>query len=135
MATFFLYKEGRYLIIRRLSFSSNTNFLFSLISTLKLSNDGEWLQSNKQSLTVLPIGLTFFLVSGEILICSPILTLKGVWHIYFCTQYAIMTLFVVRAIANDVLKFRKVIEFESLCIVICFSYIYLMIDRIKSFIN
>ena len=135
MATFFLYKEGRYLIIRRLSFSSNTNFLFSLISTLKISNDGEWLQSNKQSLTALPIGLTFFLVSGEILICSPILTLKCVSHIYFCTQCAIMTLFVVRAIANDVLKFRKVIEFESLCIVICFSYIYLMIDRIKSFIN
>ena len=26
-------------------------------------------------------------------------------------------------ITNDVLKFRKVIEFESLCIVICFSCI------------
>ena len=31
------------------------------------------------------------------------------------------------AITNDDLKFRKNIEFESLCIVICFSYIYLII--------
>ena len=30
-------------------------------------------------------------------------------------------------INNKVLKFRKIIEFESLCIVICFSYIYLII--------
>ena len=28
------------------------------------------------------------------------------------------------AITNDALKFRKVVEFESSCIVICFSYIY-----------
>ena len=27
------------------------------------------------------------------------------------------------AINNDVLKFRKVIEFESSCILLCFSYI------------
>ena len=31
-------------------------------------------------------------------------------------------------ISNDVLKFRKVIEFESFCVVVCFSYIYLIID-------
>ena len=30
-------------------------------------------------------------------------------------------------INNEVLKFRKIIEFESSCIVICFSYIYLII--------
>ena len=39
------------------------------------------------------------------------------------------------AIANDVLKFRKVIEFESSCIEICFSYIYLIIDRKRLSIN
>ena len=32
------------------------------------------------------------------------------------------------AIINDVLKFRKVIEFEYSCIVICFSYIYRIPD-------
>ena len=35
----------------------------------------------------------------------------------------------VGAITNDVLKFRKVIEFESLCIVIFFSYIYLICNE------
>ena len=39
------------------------------------------------------------------------------------------------AITNDVIKFRKVIEFENFCIVICFSYIYLIIDGKRSFIN
>ena len=48
-------------------------------------------------------------------------------HIDFRTQYVIMTLVAWEAITNDVLKFRKVIEFESSCIVICFSYIYLII--------
>ena len=38
-------------------------------------------------------------------------------------------------ISNDVLKFRKVIEFESLYVVVCFSYIYLIIDSKISFIN
>ena len=37
----FLFKEGLSLIIRRLSF--NFSFLFSLVSTLKLSKDGKWL--------------------------------------------------------------------------------------------
>ena len=36
------------------------------------------------------------------------------------------------AIINDVLKFRKVIELESSFIVICFSYIYLIIDGKRS---
>ena len=39
------------------------------------------------------------------------------------------------AITNDFLKFRKVIEFESSCILICVSYIYLIIDPKKSFNN
>ena len=33
------------------------------------------------------------------------------------------------AITNDVLKFRKVIKFESSRIVLCFCYIYLINDR------
>ena len=36
----FLFKEGLSLIIRRLSFNSNRNFLFSLVRTLKFSNEG-----------------------------------------------------------------------------------------------
>ena len=36
----FLFKEGLSVIIRRLSFSSNTNFLIAMVSTLKLSKDG-----------------------------------------------------------------------------------------------
>ena len=39
--------SGLSLIIRRLSFNSNKNFLFFLVSTLKPAKDGEWLQSNK----------------------------------------------------------------------------------------
>ena len=39
------------------------------------------------------------------------------------------------AITNDVLKFRKVIKFESPCTVICFFYIHLIIDRKRSFNN
>ena len=39
------------------------------------------------------------------------------------------------AIINDVLKFRKVLEFENSCIVICFSYVYLIIDEKRSFTN
>ena len=64
--------------------------------------------------------------------------LRGESHIDFRTQCVIVT----RAggggggIANDVWKFRKVIEFESSCIVICVSYIYLVvIDGKKTFIN
>ena len=59
-------------------------------------------------------------------------------YIDFCTQCVIMTLVSgVGAITNDVLKFRKVIKFERLCIVICFSYIYLIIDgkNINSLVN
>ena len=60
-----------------LSFSSKTNFLFSIASTLKLSKDGEWLQSNKWLITALPLCLNF---SDEILICSPILTWRCLAH-------------------------------------------------------
>ena len=58
----FLFKKGLSLIIRRLSSIPNRIFLFSLVSKPKLSKDGEWLQSNKWSLTSLPLGLNFFLV-------------------------------------------------------------------------
>ena len=34
----FLFK-GLFLIIKKLSFNSNTNFLFTLVNTLKLSKD------------------------------------------------------------------------------------------------
>ena len=37
----FLFKEDLSLITRRLSFSYNTNVLFSLVNTLKLSKDVE----------------------------------------------------------------------------------------------
>ena len=77
----FLFTEGLSLIIRRLSFSSNTNFLISLIYTLTFSKDGEWLQSSRWSLTALPLGLTFFLVNGEVPIYSPILTLRFLTHL------------------------------------------------------
>ena len=72
----FLFKGGLSLIIRGFPLNSNTNFLFSLVSTLKLSKDGEWLQSNKRSQTALPLDLTFFIVTGKILRCSPILKLR-----------------------------------------------------------
>ena len=42
-----LVKESLSLIIRRISFNSDRNCLFSLVRTLKLSKDGGWLQSNK----------------------------------------------------------------------------------------
>ena len=35
----------------------------------------------------------------------------------------------VKAINKDVLKFSKVIDFEILCSAICFSYIYLIINK------
>ena len=57
----FQFKEGLSLTIRRISFSANINFLISLASTLKHSNDGECLQSNKWSLTALPLGLSSLL--------------------------------------------------------------------------
>ena len=65
-----------YLVIKRLSFNFNANFLFSLVGIQKLSKDGEWLQSTKLSLTPLTLRLTFFLVNGGILICSLILKLR-----------------------------------------------------------
>ena len=64
--------------------------------------------------------------------------LMGNSNIGFCMQCVIMTLASeVRglAITNDVLKFRKLIEFESLYIVICFSYIYLILDGQRSFVS
>ena len=68
-------------------------------------------------------------------------TIKSESHIYFFTQCVIMTLSGGgggeggEAITNNVLKFRKVIEFESSCIASCFSYVYLIIDGKRSFVN
>ena len=39
------------------------------------------------------------------------------------------------AIINDVFKFRNVVEFESSCVIIYLSYIYLNVDGKRSFIN
>ena len=60
--------------------------------------------------------------------------LRGESHINFRTRCVIMTLAGRCTITNDVLKFGKVIEFESSCIAICFSYIYRISDG-KTFIN
>ena len=59
----FLFKQGLPLIVRRLYFSSNTNFLFSLVSVLKLAKQGEWLQSNKWLQTTINIPRLNFLLS------------------------------------------------------------------------
>ena len=53
----FLCKEGLSLIIRILSFNSNTNFLYPLVSTVKFSKAEEKLQSNKLLLIAPPLGL------------------------------------------------------------------------------
>ena len=76
----FLFRKGLSLVIWRLSFNFNKSFLFSLVSTQKHSKDGEWLQSIKRSLTGLTVGLTFFFVTGEIPMPSPILTLRCLTH-------------------------------------------------------
>ena len=71
------------------------------------------------------------------LICSNSLNIKGkIWgwflrgesHIDFCMQCIIMISWLGGTVTNDVLKFKKVIGFESSCIVIYFSYIYVFID-------
>ena len=49
-------------------------------------------------------------------------------HIDFCMQYLIIALAGGVTITNDNLKFKKVMELESLCIVIRFPHIYLTID-------
>ena len=60
----FLFKEGLSIIIRRLSILMII-FLSSLVKTLNFKKNGVWFQSNKWSLTALPLGLTFFLVNGD----------------------------------------------------------------------
>ena len=64
--------------------------------------------------------------------------LKGESHIDFHTQCVITTLAGGKkgeAIINDVLNFRKFIQFEKSCIVISFFHIYLIFDRKRSFNN
>ena len=51
--------------------------------------------------------------------------LRGESHIDFRSQRFIMMLVDGGPITNGTLKFRKVIEFESSCIVICFSLIFI----------
>ena len=81
----FLLKEGLSLIIRRLSFNSNTSFRFYLVSTLKFPKDGEWLQSNKWSRTVPPLGTALrlnFLLSQWQDSDAPQILHWGVLHIH-----------------------------------------------------
>ena len=59
----------------------------------------------------------------------------GESHIDFRTQCVIMTFTGGGTITYDVLKFRKAIEFESSCNVICFSYIFSMIDGKRPLIS
>ena len=46
---------------------------FKEVSTLKLSNDGEWIQSLEWLLMTLRIGLNFFFDNVGVMICCPIL--------------------------------------------------------------
>ena len=69
-----LFKEALCLIIRRLPFTFNTDFMFFMVSTLKPSKGGECFQSNKWLVTALPSGVTCFLVNGEIQICFPMVS-------------------------------------------------------------
>ena len=60
---------------------------------------------------------------------------RGESHIYFRTQRVIMTLAGWRTITNDVLKFRKIIEFQSLWIVMnCQWIVYLFNHRCEKII-
>ena len=74
-------------------------------------------------------------LSYEVLKMNSLGNFRGELHIDFRTECVTMTLTSGADITNDVLKFRKVIEFESSCIVICFSYIYLIVDGKRSFIS
>ena len=82
----FLLKEGLSFIIRSLSFNSNTSFRFYLVSTLKFPKDGEWLQSNKWSRTVPPLGTALrlnFLLSQWQDSDAPQILHWGVLHIHY----------------------------------------------------
>ena len=56
----FLFKDGLFLIINRLSFNSSKHFLLSHVRILKSSSDAEWLQNGKWSVMELFLGLTCF---------------------------------------------------------------------------
>ena len=60
---------------------------------------------------------------------------NGESHIDFCRQCVIIRLAVGGTITNDVLKFRKIIEFQSSCITISFSYVCVITDGKNSFIS
>ena len=55
-------------------------FILIIVRILESSKDAEWLQNNQWSTTEVFLGLTYFLVSGHIPICSPILTFKSLTH-------------------------------------------------------
>ena len=65
------------------------------------------------------------------MLCHTLKTIRDEPYINFCTQCVIMTLVggEGKATNDDVLQFRKILKFESSCIVMCFSYIYLIIDE------
>ena len=61
--------------------------------------------------------------------------LRGESYIDFCTLWVIMMFACGRegggaSVTNDILKFRKVVEFETSGIVICFSYIYRYVQKV-----
>ena len=63
----FLFNDGLFLMISRLSLISNKYFLFSWAKTLKLSKEVEKLQWSKWSqIALLFDGLTFFPARGDI---------------------------------------------------------------------
>ena len=74
-------------------------------------------------------------LSYEVLKMNSLGSFRGELYIDFRTECVTMTLTSGAAITNDVLKFRKVIEFGSSCIVIYFFYIYLIVDGKRSFIS
>ena len=74
-------------------------------------------------------------LSYEVLKMNSLGSFRGELYIDFRTECVTMTLTSGAAITNDILKFRKVIEFGSSCIVICFFYIYLIVDGKRSFIS
>ena len=91
----FLLKEGLSLIISRLFFNSNRNFLFSLVRTLNFSKDGEWLQTNKSSIKASSMKLE----ESSILYCFTlayiyIYIIYYIYYIYFI-YYILYILYVI----------------------------------------
>ena len=92
-----LFKEGLSLITRRLSFNPNTNFLSSLVSTLRLSKHGGYKVTNDSTtlgLNSTTLGLNFLLsqrLDSDMLLNS-----------YIKVSY---TLIIIGLIAESTMKF------------------------------